>query len=53
LLVDGPNDAVPLELVEFLPDGCVANPGGGFDDALFVQFVAEVFENVEEGEVVR
>ena len=50
--VDGPDDAVALELVELLPDGGVADAGGGFDDALFVQFVAEVFEDVEEGQVV-
>ena len=51
-LVDGPDDAVPLELEELLPDSGVADAGGGFDDTLFVQFVTEVFENVEEGQVV-
>ena len=47
-LVDGADDAVALELEELLPDHGVADAGGGFDDALFVQFVAEIFENVEE-----
>ena len=51
-LVDGPDDAVALELVKLLPDGGVADAGGGFDDALFVQFVTQVFENLEEGQVV-
>ena len=51
-LVDGPDDAVPLELVQLLPDSGVADAGGGFDDAFFVQFVAEVFEDVEESQIV-
>jgi hypothetical protein len=51
-LVDGPDDAVPLELEELLPDGGDTDARGGFDDTLFVQFVTEVFENVEEGQVI-
>ena len=51
-LVDGADDAVALELEELLPDDGVADAGGGLDDALFVQFVTEVFEDVEEGQVV-
>ena len=50
--VDRPDDAVPLKLVELLPDRGVADAGGGFDDALFVQFVAQVFERLEERQVV-
>ena len=51
-LVDGPDDAVPLELVQLLPDSGVADAGGGFDDTLFVQLVTQVLENLEEGQVV-
>ena len=51
-LVDGPDHAVALELVQLLPDRGVADAGGGLDDALLVQFVAEVLEDVEEGQVV-
>ena len=51
-LVDRPDHAVPLELEELLPDGGVADAGGGLDDPLLVQLVAEVFEDVEEGQVV-
>ena len=51
-LVDGADDAVALELEELLPDDGVADAGGGLDDALFVQFVAEVLEEVVEGQVV-
>ena len=51
-LVDGPDNAIPLELVELLPDCGIADAGGGLDDAFFVQFVTEVLEDVEEGQVV-
>ena len=50
--VDGSDDAVPLKLVQLLPDRGVADAGRGFDDALFVQFVAEILEDLEEGQVV-
>ena len=51
-LVDRPDDAVALELVELLPDGGVADAGGRLDDALLVQFVTQILENMEEGQVV-
>src|ERR1039458_7383340 len=41
-----------LELVQLFPDSRVADAGGGFDDAFFVQLVPEVPEDVEEGQVV-
>ena len=51
-LVDGPHNAVPLELVELLPNRGVADTSGRLDDAFLVQLVAEILENVEEGQVV-
>ena len=39
-LVDGSHHAVTLELVQLLPDHCVADARGGFDDALFVHTFA-------------
>ena len=52
-LVDGADDAVPLELVELLPDGGVADAGGGLDDALFVQFVPACLEELKQYLVVN
>ena len=51
-LVDRADDAVALELEELLPDGRVADAGGGLDDRVFVQLFAEVLEEVEEDQVV-
>jgi hypothetical protein len=47
-LVDRADDAVSLELVELLPDPRVADAGGALDDALLVQLVAQVLEQVVE-----
>ena len=47
-LVDRADHAVALKLEELLPDDRVADAGGRLDDALFVQFVATVVEEVEE-----
>ena len=35
-LVDGPDDAVALETIEFVPDDGVANARRRFDDTLFI-----------------
>ena len=51
-LVDGADHAVALELVELFPDDRVADAGGGLDDALLVQLVATVAEEVMEDERV-
>ena len=51
-LVDGPDDAVPLELEEFFPDDAVANARRRLDDSFLVQLVAEVFEQVIERQVI-
>ena len=50
--VDGADDAVALELEKFPPNNGVADAGGGLDDALLVQFVSKVLEEMVEGEVV-
>ena len=50
--VEGAHHAVALEPEEFFPDGGIADAGAGFDDAVLVQFRAQVFEDVEENQVV-
>ena len=51
-LVDRADHAVALELEELLPDDRVADAGGGLDDALFVEVVTAVSEEVMEDERV-
>ena len=51
-LVDRADDAVALELVELLPDHRVADAGRRLDDALFVELVATVLEEVVEHQVI-
>ena len=51
-LVDRADDAVALELVELLPDHRVADAGRRLDDALFVEVVAAVAEEVVQDERV-
>ena len=36
-LVNGSNDAMPLKLVQFLPDCGASNTRSGFDDSLLVE----------------
>ena len=51
-LVDRADDAVALELEKLLPDVRVADAGRRFDDAIFVQLLAEILEEVEEDQEV-
>src|SRR5690606_25869770 len=47
-LVDSTDNAVTLKLEKLVPDGGVPNAGGGLDDPLLVQLVAQILEQLEE-----
>ena len=51
-LVDRPDDAIPLKLVEFFPHDRGANAGGGVDDPVFVEPLAIAAEETIEDERV-
>ena len=46
------DDPVPLELVEFVPDDGVPDARSRFYDLVFIEFVAQVLEEVPERQVV-
>ena len=50
--VDGPDDAVLLELVQLLPDRGVADTRRRLDNTVFVNFFAKILENLKQDQVV-
>jgi hypothetical protein len=52
-LVDGADDAIALELEKLLPDGRVADARGRVDDAVFVQRLISVAEQVMQDQCIH
>ncbi len=52
-LVDGTNNPITLEFVEFFPDQRIPDARCGFNNLVFVEFVSTVFEEVVEDQGVH
>jgi hypothetical protein len=46
--IDCTDRTIALEFEQLLPDGGVADAGGGLDDALLVKLVAQILEQLEQ-----
>ena len=51
-LVDGANNAIPLKLVEFLPDNCIADSSCSIDNFVLVELVFPAAEEAMKSEDV-
>ena len=52
-LVDGTNDPITLEFVEFFPDQRIPDARCGFNNLVFVEFVSTIFKDVVEDQGVH